>query len=66
MAIILQCDGCGKQSPDERGERIADDWVNVNVQTQRQRSGGRSGVQMCFCDPCFKRLDGEGVLGAGI
>ena len=62
--IILACDGCGQQSPNERGERIADDWVNVNVQTQRQRSGGRSGAQICFCADCFRKLDREGFLGS--
>lgn len=54
--IILACDGCGVQSPNAKGERIADDWTNVTFQSQRQRNRDNQGVRLVLCEDCLPKL----------
>lgn len=57
--IILACDGCGLQSPDANGQRVADNWITITAQTQTQRRAGLRPRQTVLCETCWLGLGWE-------
>ena len=57
--IILACDNCQRQSPNADGQRVADNWVCIEMQYQRDREAKRHGTRIILCETCFPLLGTE-------
>jgi hypothetical protein len=51
--IILACDACKRQSPDAEGNRVADRWLTVIIQTQSEWERKQQGQRLILCDVCL-------------
>ena len=64
MANLKQCDGCGKCSPNEKGEYIANRWLTVNV-SQMQRFHiiwSHYSQEFLLCEDCMGLGEHHGAV----
>jgi hypothetical protein len=64
MANIQQCDGCGKVSPNERNEFIANHWFTVSVE-RSERLGffwGFNKQEFLLCEDCMGLGEHSGAV----
>jgi len=58
MADIKQCDGCGSQSPDERGFHVANNWIEIAIQHNLEKNIYTDTCKrFVLCPGCFKEVN---------